>query len=276
MEKLWDRNVKEVISEFPAVADILNGFGIGCAACDSGTCRLGDVVSLHPLPAEHERALRARIERAAGVADADQAVDPEPAEAEIVALPRSFNYSPPVRMLVDEHLLIERFIALIPDLAADLDLEYEEARALVLDSVDFIRNYADGLHHAKEEKILFEYFSKDLDVIQTMYVDHDTGRGHVRAVLEAVDARDTDAAATHLLAYGDLLQEHIRKENEVLFPWMDRELSTRQIGELYDKFTAADRLRDPGFTAHYERFVAHLENHINSQRRNNNEQAARI
>lgn len=274
MESIWNRNVKEVITEFPSVADILNGFGIGCAACDSGTCMLGDVVSLHPLPADQEKSLRARIEHAAGAADA--VIPPEQESAVPVALPREFHYSPPVRILVDEHLLIKRFIALIPDFIARLDLESEEDRALVLDAVDFIRNYADGLHHAKEENILFEYFSRDLDVIKAMYADHTTGRDHVRAVLEAVDARDTDAASRHLLSYRELLQEHIKKEDEILFPWMDRELTMRQIGELHEKFAAADRLRGPDFTDRYERFVAHLENNFHSREGNTDEQAARI
>ncbi len=41
--------------------DILNEYGIGCGACDVGTCLLKDIVSLHPLSKEQERALMSRI-----------------------------------------------------------------------------------------------------------------------------------------------------------------------------------------------------------------------
>ena len=46
--------------------------------------------------------------------------------------------------------------------------------------------------------------------------------------------------AKNLADYGALLTEHIRKEDEILYPWMDRSLSDSQIGKLYASFRDVD------------------------------------
>jgi hemerythrin-like domain-containing protein len=67
------------------------------------------------------------------------------------AKPKELKYSPPIQKLVDEHVLIKRWIALIPEVIIDLDVESEQSRQLIRDGVDMIRSYADKFHHAKEE-----------------------------------------------------------------------------------------------------------------------------
>ena len=91
-----------------------------------------------------------------------------------------------------------------------------------------------------------------------MRQDHETGRAHVRAVLEAVEERDRVSASEHLNGYRELLTEHIKKEDEILYPWMDRELSDRQIGQLFSQFNETDETfgEAPG---KYENFVSKLE-----------------
>jgi len=42
------------------------------------------------------------------------------------------------------------------------------------------------------------------------------------------------------MGYRELLTGHIKREDEVLYPWMDRNLSTSQIGRLFSKFTSVD------------------------------------
>ena len=40
------------------------------------------------------------------------------------------------------------------------------------------------------------------------------------------------------------MTEHIKKENEVLYPWIERGLSTTQVGELFAKFNEAEGKMD--------------------------------
>jgi len=124
--------------------------------------------------------------------------------------------------------------------------------------LEFIRTYADRYHHAKEEDLLFAYFDRDSDILRAMCGDHAEGRDHVRNVVEAMAARDLARVDYHLRAYGELLAGHIQREDTILYPWMDRSLSTRQVGELYSACLEVDRRfgTDP---AEQEAFVRELD-----------------
>ena len=255
METYLNKGIKEVIDQFPEVENILNEYQIGCAPCTVGTCVLKDIVDIHNLPANEEREMMARIARAIYP---DKEIEIPQVKSEIEEKVREFTYSPPMRKLVDEHVLIKRWIALIPAVVKNLDVESDEGRQLILDGVEFIRYYADRYHHAKEEDILFKYFDDDLEILQVMYEDHKTGRNHVKTILEALERKDKATIAEHLTAYGELLTEHIKKEDEILYPWMDRNLSDTQIGELFSKFHETDE--QIGYSpTKYEAFINRVE-----------------
>lgn len=236
MDEYLNQGIKAVIGQFPAVGDILQEHDIGCVPCAVGTCLLKDVIEIHNIPPDEERELMARI---AGAIHPGQA----PVVPVVERKPRPSvkqGYSPPMQMLVDEHVLIKRLVALIPRIIENFNVESGEDRQIITDAVDFIRSYADKFHHAKEEDILFKYFDESLEVIRTIYEDHETGRAHVAATLQALESRDVSAVREHLDAYRELLTEHIEKEDGILYPWLDRGLSTTQVGELYARFNAKD------------------------------------
>ncbi len=255
MEEVLNRGIKEVIDQYPEVGKILDTYRIGCVPCDVGTCLLKDVVAIHGLSPEDEQEMMSRIAKA--IYPGQNMTIPvrqrnREARSEIL------KYTPPMRLLVDEHKLIKRWLALIPRVIEEVDLKSSEGRELILAGVDFIRSYADRFHHAKEEDILFKYFDENLEILQVMHRDHEKARSHVRALIEAVENRDKEAMAGHLLAYKELLTEHIRKEDEVLYPWMDRELSIVQLGELQARFEEVDQ-RFGEAAMRYEAFVEELE-----------------
>ena len=238
MEEYLNKSIKEIINQFPEVGNILDQYNIGCAPCSVGSCLLKDIVEIHNLPAEEEQELMARI---AKVIYPDREVKIPEVKRKGEAKPGEIRYSPPMQKLVDEHLLIKRLVAMIPEVIDNLDVESEPGRQVIVNSIDFIRSYADKYHHAKEEEILFKYFGEDLDIIKTMLEDHEKVRAHVRAILEALDNRDSEAISEHLNAYRELLSEHIKKEDEILYPWMDRDLSITQVGELFSEFNSRDQ-----------------------------------
>ncbi len=262
LEKNLPRPIKEVIAEFPALLTILNDYDIGCGSCLVGTCLLQDIVSVHGLPPEQERELMARIAgllAAGGQAESPAAAPPpRPKEAR--------TYSPPLKKLVDEHVLIKEWLALIPEVIVRLDLSSPEGKKIVSDGLDFIRSYADRFHHGKEEEILFKYFAAGTEIIQAMQSDHETGRGHVRAIREALERGDGQTICTHLQAYRELLLEHIKKEDEILFPWMDRNLSVADKDRLTSQFaTAAEEMESElgsDLPARYTKLIADLEQKI--------------
>jgi hemerythrin-like domain-containing protein len=187
---------------------------------------------------------------------------------QVVALPeprnrrpettRKISYSPPMKSLVEEHGQIKRFLAVLPAVIDRFDARSEADRDLVRGGLDFVRSYADRFHHAKEEDILFACFDPDLDILKAMREDHERGRAHVRAAGEALARCDGEGIAANLLGYAGVLAEHIKKEDEILYPWMDRNLSVRQVGELFARFLAVDE-RFAEDRKKYESFVERLE-----------------
>lgn len=249
------RPIKEVIAEFPGLVAILNEYDIGCGSCMVGTCLFKDIVSIHNLPPEVEKEMMARLAAAFSKAERTEVLQPAAAPRKA----REKTYSPPMKRLVDEHLLIKRWLALIPEVIKNLDATSREGREVVVKGIDFIRSYADKFHHAKEENILFCYFDERAEIIRAMLSDHETGRRHVRAMREALDKKERDAVIQHLQSYRELLTDHIKKEDEILFPWMDGNLSETDKNAISDRFDKAEREMGSELPARCEAFVSGLE-----------------
>jgi len=236
MQKFMNMSVKEVIEKHPRVGELLEEYEIGCAPCTVATCLLNDVVTIHNLPKKDEAMLMYEIEKEL-YPDRDvvlkEVAEEEERKAEI-------KYSPPMQMLVDEHVYIKQLIAYISNVLEQVAQDEKVDREFLLKVIRFIREYADKYHHAKEEDILFDYTDSSLEVIKVILEDHVTGRGHVQAVVDAIKTENTEEIISHLTAYQALLTEHIKKEDEILFPWIDRGLTTSQVGEIFQKFVKAN------------------------------------
>lgn len=136
--------------------------------------------------------------------------------------------------------------------------------------VDFIRNYADAWHHAKEEDLLFpaleeEGMPREGGPIAVMLHEHVLGRTYVRQMAEHLDAavNGNDEARQHVLrfalAYANLLTQHIQKENNILFNMADQILLPEVQARLEREYASTV---PPGASAnsgqHYEGMVATL------------------
>lgn len=267
MEEYLNKGIKEIIRQFPEVGKILEEYNIGCVPCNVGSCLLKDIMEIHNLPEHDEQELLARIAR---VMYPDREIKIPKIERKQKTKHGEIEYSPPIKRLVDEHVLIKRLVALIPRVIKSLDVESEQGRHIIRNSVTFIRSYADKYHHAKEEEILFKYFDENLDILKVIRNDHESARAHARAILEGLDKKDKQEIAEHLNAYHELLTEHIKKEDEILYPWLDRNLSIAQVGELFSKFIEADEKSDKEVIDSCKKFVEELEEkmqHLTKNRR---------
>jgi len=126
-------------------------------------------------------------------------------------------------LLSDEHRVIERVLAVLEKLTKRPDAQSLDSWKKAL---DFIRNFADGCHHFKEEKVLFPAMEAhgiptDEGPIGMMLLEHEEGRVYVRSMLAALEEVHSDAAKQTLISnansYLRLLKEHIQKEDEILF-----------------------------------------------------------
>ena len=153
----------------------------------------------------------------------------------------------PTEILSAEHRVIERVLGCLDKIADDAQnagrLDERNAR----DAIDFLRNFADRCHHGKEENNLFpaleaQGFPRDGGPVGVMLHEHDEGRGHIRAMDEAVvqaSAGQPEAVrrfVEHARSYTDLLRQHIQKEDNILFVLADRVLSAADQQELLAQF----------------------------------------
>ncbi len=135
--------------------------------------------------------------------------------------------------LVAEHDIILRVLDSLEKEAAEVDSGAAVRGDFFADSVAFVREFADGVHHKKEEGILFPRMAtagvpNEGGPIGVMLYEHDEGRAHIR-VMDGVLAKaaDGDGEERRTLiretrGYVALLRAHIMKENMILFPMADR------------------------------------------------------
>jgi hemerythrin-like domain-containing protein len=145
-------------------------------------------------------------------------------------------------LLMEEHLLIERGLRTLLALA-----ERGKPGPEITAVLSFLSEFADGHHHAKEEKILFPAleeagFPADSGPVAVMLHEHDMGRGFI-AQMRQNAALDTDEARRAFReaakGYADLLSQHISKENNVLFRMADNAIQgpdRRRVEEDFDTY----------------------------------------
>ena len=172
-------------------------------------------------------------------------------------------------VMVNEHQLILRMIALLEKNVALMEQGRFRNWQFFLDAVDFIRNYADRFHHAKEEDVLFvELISNGMpekqSPIEAMHIEHDQGRAFVRAMAEAAEkalageAGQISVIADNAAGYIALLREHIDKEDNVLYPLAERILPQEVRAPMIEAYERAEA-QTPGLEEKYQRLVEDYE-----------------
>lgn len=256
MQTRQSQGIKEIIKSFPAVAEILQEYGIECGTCSVGICQLKDVLEIHSLPEDQARSLMARIET---ILFGDTINSDLVTESTVKPCPNSTDtLSDAVVTLIKEHTFIKRFISIAPCLTSKLDLTKQSDRVLAENCLEFITCYADKLHHGKEEEILFRYFDTSEEIFQAMFDEHTQGRKLVRLMRNDIVDKKTDAFTAHFQKYHDLLNEHIYKEDTILFPWLDRRMTDDQKEEMNFKFLLSEKNSDID-SKKFEAFVQELE-----------------
>lgn len=171
-------------------------------------------------------------------------------------------------ILMSEHRVIERVIAAM-QVATDRLEKGEDVRiGFFSDVASFIGGFADGCHHKKEEGVLFPMMS-DFGVpaeggpIGAMLQDHEQSRIFTRGMREAVsqvEAGKKEAVQTlveNARGYINLLQQHIQKEDGILFPLANQFIPVRNQDEVYEGFEKVEH-EETGEGVH-EKYLALAE-----------------
>lgn len=130
--------------------------------------------------------------------------------------------------------------------------------------IDFIRNYADKFHHAKEEDILFIELNKDstnmhCNPTEQMIYEHDLGRQYIKELAAGLEINNLAGVLAGARGYGNLLKDHIYKEDNILYPMADEALSHEVKDQLLEKFEKIAREYSEA-NKPYELFLNNLNN----------------
>jgi len=132
-------------------------------------------------------------------------------------------------ILMSEHRVVERVILALETACDRLDSGQEVRPEFFLQAADFIKGFADGCHHRKEEGVLFEALetyglTKDGGPVAVMLYEHEQGRTFTSGMRQAAlkwqsgDMSARKDVTQNARGYCVLLRQHIQKEDNLLFP----------------------------------------------------------
>lgn len=150
-----------------------------------------------------------------------------------------------IETLMNEHRTIERVLDAMTGFADEVRRRGATEKEELSRFVTFLREYADGHHHGKEEAVLFEAmiehgFPREAGPVAVMLHEHDQGRALVGVLAErsaaAGDWSDDDRqeVADAARGFSDLLHAHIHKEDRILYPMAEQRLppdALQAVGE---------------------------------------------
>ncbi len=149
------------------------------------------------------------------------------------------------QMLVAEHDQILRCLELLEVLCLRLDDGPNAPEQAAGTVVRFLQEFADGLHHKKEEGTLFPTMGsagmpRHGGPIAVMLSEHDEGREYVGAMAESVKRLGDETSRNNFTraarSFVDLLRNHISKENQILFPMAESMLPPAMAAEVASIF----------------------------------------
>jgi hemerythrin-like domain-containing protein len=155
--------------------------------------------------------------------------------------------------LEDDHIYVLKLTDVMKEFVRSQKTDAEHIESII----DIIRNFADGLHHAKEENLFFpalekKGFSAQQGPVAVMLHEHIQGRNFVKGMsdnLEILKSGKKEALTDiyqNMSGYADLLVNHIAKENNILFRMADKSLSESEQTELLAQFEAIEKNRPAG------------------------------
>lgn len=151
------------------------------------------------------------------------------------------------QILMEEHRVIERVLNTLEAGAAKLEQGQNVRPGFFIEATDFVKGFADGCHHMKEEGVLFKAMNAqgvptEGGPIGVMLAEHEMGRSYTRALREAAlrlqngDSTAVKAVIENARGYAAVLRQHIFKEDNILFPMADRVVPQAEHDSIFEGF----------------------------------------
>jgi hemerythrin-like domain-containing protein len=157
-----------------------------------------------------------------------------------------------IENMMNEHRLIVQVLGSLDTLVLKLQADEVAARQDVAKFATFFREFADKLHHGKEEDRLFVKmneagFPREYGPVAVMLAEHDAGRAHVRALAEVgggsgpLSAEERQLVIHHGGEFVPLLLGHIQKEDNILYPMAQQAIPPAAFQKLDQDCEAFDQ-----------------------------------
>ena len=157
-----------------------------------------------------------------------------------------------IDILVEQHENVLVFVDVVKDKCLKIFNKEEEVDLEFFNKViDFGRNYVDAHHHKEEEDILFRVMVDTLGesiahiINDAMLFEHNVGRMYLMNLKYAIQEYEMFnedvyklAIVSNAFGYVSMMEEHINKENEVLYPYADKNLDVKAIKEFENEVKA--------------------------------------
>ncbi len=141
-----------------------------------------------------------------------------------------------IAALKNEHRLIERVCDALVVFCDDVRAGRSDERRELARFVFFVREFADRLHHCKEEDVVFaamiEAGLKQGDgPVARMLIEHDTVRRYILVLKDLAEQHhpwsdaDREKIQRSGYAYVEVLRDHIETEDSLVFPLAEKTLS---------------------------------------------------
>ncbi|MBI2959566.1 MAG: hemerythrin domain-containing protein [Betaproteobacteria bacterium] len=155
-------------------------------------------------------------------------------------------------ILEQEHALIQEVLNSLERGAQRLAAGEEVPADFFIDAAEFIRGFADGAHHKKEEGVLFKAmgrhgFSPEAGPVAVMLAEHDEARRHTQGLAESAqklkggDRGAGGDVSMYAMSYVRLLRQHIMKESGILFQMADSVIPRGEHAGIEAEFAQVER-----------------------------------
>lgn len=153
----------------------------------------------------------------------------------------------PTEDLIHEHNTIRIMLSIMSKIARNIKTDQGFDTKDIEKIIDFIKTFADKCHHGKEETSLFPALvlagiPLDNGPVGVMLNEHNIGRGYINGLVSGVEdynknfANSSGLIEACLTNYVNLFQDHIQKEEDVLFPMTNKVLNVQKQNEIFEQF----------------------------------------
>jgi Uncharacterized conserved protein len=178
----------------------------------------------------------------------------------------------PTEDLKHDHQAIETVLRILTKISDNAKNAHKPELDDLDKIIDFLRLFADKFHHGKEETIYFpalveEGMSNENSPVAVMRFEHEVGRGYIKDIASAIELMKSgvESAVNKFIEsvenYVTLMENHIQKENNILFPMGDKLIPSVKQPFLYKDFVFMEgKLFGKDAHKYYHDLLHRLEN----------------